>query len=510
MCGRACCSLAPDVIQKTMGVSGGRWRDKDKYDPGYNLAPGAHLPVVYCTTGNDTDCKREMASMKWGLVPFWSKVGDNRLYKMSNARAETLKVKRSYKDLIPSKRCVVVIEGYFEWECSTPSPGVQAKQPFFFQRPDRKLLALAGLYDCWKDSQGNELLTFTMITTAAAPNLAWCHERMPVILDEAGIEIWLRTGKYSSDEALAQLKPDPGLEWYPVPSLVGNVNNNSPECIQRLELRAKRSSPSSSPQRPQQPRSPVIKQPRIESFIQSIKRGDESGGVKPERSPSSSSSFSTPSLPPPTSPYRAKLEPQDRRIYASQRTSSASPSSSSPSTSSRGSSVSSSALSSSPLLTPAAPLATARGKRKRDDDGEVEVKADESDRSSKVCANGEQSRQVKREHDDDDDEEEGQGREQELYIEQSTQSVANGGKKNDVVVDDCHTNNVAEAGDCVGAEPWDEDSFPYYLVDDPTLEHQSSASSSSSPSSSSSCPTAVDEPGEVDGDHHEDLGLACH
>jgi hypothetical protein len=66
MCGRACCSLAPDVIQKTMGVSGGRWRDKDKYDPGYNLAPGAHLPVVYCTTaGNDTDCKREMASMKW-------------------------------------------------------------------------------------------------------------------------------------------------------------------------------------------------------------------------------------------------------------------------------------------------------------------------------------------------------------------------------------------------------------------------------------------------------------
>lgn len=88
------------------------------------------------------------------MVPFWSKVGDNRLYKMSNARAETLKVKRSYKDLIPSKRCVVVIEGYFEWECSTPSPGVQAKQPFFFQRPDRKLLALAGLYDCWKDSQG--------------------------------------------------------------------------------------------------------------------------------------------------------------------------------------------------------------------------------------------------------------------------------------------------------------------------------------------------------------------
>ena len=78
-----------------------------------------------------------------------------------------------------------------------------------------------------------------MITTAAAPNLAWCHERMPgmnhrpvirhllssadlalaVILDEAGIEIWLRTGKYSSEEALAQLKPDPGLEWYPVPSL---------------------------------------------------------------------------------------------------------------------------------------------------------------------------------------------------------------------------------------------------------------------------------------------------
>ncbi len=167
-------------------------------------------------------------------------------------------------------------------------------------------------------------------------------------------------------------------------------------------------------------------------------------------------------------------------------------------------------------LTPAAPLATARGKRKRDDDGEVEVKADESDRSSKVCANGEQSRQVKRDYDDDDDdEEEGQGREQELYIEQSTQSVGNGGKKNDVVlVDDRHTSkdDVAEAGDSGGAEPWDEDSFPYYLVDDPTLEHQSSASSSSSPSSSSSsCPTAVDEPDEVDnGDHHEDLGLACH
>jgi putative SOS response-associated peptidase YedK len=89
-----------------------------------------------------------------GLIPFWSKVGDSRLYKTSNARAETLHAKRSFRDLVPRKRCVVVVEGYFEWATSTPSPGVMAKQPYFFQRPGRKPLALAALYDCWRDAQG--------------------------------------------------------------------------------------------------------------------------------------------------------------------------------------------------------------------------------------------------------------------------------------------------------------------------------------------------------------------
>ncbi len=135
----------------------------------------------------------EIRLYKWGLIPFWSKdenyAREIRL-KTFNAKAETITDKASFKHLIKSKKCLVLVNGFYEWQARG-----KEKQPYFLTVKDAEAFALAGLYDKWTNRETGEILeTFTVITTRANPLLEKIHntkKRMPVILKSEDEKIWI-------------------------------------------------------------------------------------------------------------------------------------------------------------------------------------------------------------------------------------------------------------------------------------------------------------------------------
>jgi putative SOS response-associated peptidase YedK len=165
--------------------------------------------------------------MHWGLVPSWAKdtsIGN----RMINARAETLTEKRTFKALLGRKRCLVLADGFYEWQKRE-----RGKLPMRFVLRDQGPFAFAGLWDSWRKPDGNELQSFTIITTGANDLLRRVHERMPVILDRESEEVWLDLDLKDPAKLRPLLKayPSRDMEAYCVSKLVNSPANDMPECI---------------------------------------------------------------------------------------------------------------------------------------------------------------------------------------------------------------------------------------------------------------------------------------
>ena len=147
MCGRKTLTRDIQSIIDEMEIE--EWKDSDIYQPRYNIAPTQYSPVIVDKMG------RHAKLMKWGLIPNWStdaSIGS----KLINARSETLLEKPSFQHLVPSRRCIVITDGYFEWK-KTSSRSI----PYYIHHPENKLLPMAGLWDIWKNSSGeNQPYTF--------------------------------------------------------------------------------------------------------------------------------------------------------------------------------------------------------------------------------------------------------------------------------------------------------------------------------------------------------------
>lgn len=223
MCGRITLSADKDDLQSRWGFIDPS-EVLDLIKPRYNIAPSQKSPVV--TVKDD---QRVLNMMRWGLVPFWAKevsIG----YKMINAKAETLSEKPSFRKPFKDKRCLVLADGFYEWK----KPDKKTKIPFRFVLKNREPFAFAGLWDLWKDPNGEELLTFTIITTSANELMSPIHDRMPFILHEKDESKWLDTKFKDTDKLKSLLKPYPSniMEAYEVSSIVNSPKNDSPKCIE--------------------------------------------------------------------------------------------------------------------------------------------------------------------------------------------------------------------------------------------------------------------------------------
>ncbi|OGM46957.1 DUF159 domain protein [Aspergillus bombycis] len=181
--------------------------------------------------------KYKIQSMKWGLVPFWTKRKPDygSMMRTINCRDDSLVEDRGmWTSMKRKKRCVVVCQGFYEW--LKKGPGGKEKVPHFVKRKDGELMLFAGLWDCVSyEGEDEKLYTYTIITTSSNPYLKFLHDRMPVILEpnSEAMKIWLDPNRTTwSKELQSVLKPYEGeLECYPVPKEVGKVGNNSPDFI---------------------------------------------------------------------------------------------------------------------------------------------------------------------------------------------------------------------------------------------------------------------------------------
>lgn len=176
MCGRYALHSHPDVIVLQFGVA-----EVPQLKPRFNIAPTQEAPVV--RIGREQ--KRELAVLRWGLIPSWSKdpsIGA----RMINARAESVAEKPSFRNAFRRRRCLVPADGYYEWKLEGGR-----KQPYFLQLASGEPFAMAGLWEPWRSPEGKLVETYAIVTTEAAGAARQVHDRMPVILAQPEYEAWL-------------------------------------------------------------------------------------------------------------------------------------------------------------------------------------------------------------------------------------------------------------------------------------------------------------------------------
>ena len=201
-------------------------RRTDELPASYNVAPTMPVYAVAEHAG-----RRHLVSFRWGLVPSWAddgKVGS----RMINARVETVADKPAYRTALQRRRCLIPADGFYEWRVDA-----SGRTPFYIHRGGDAPLAFAGLWEAWKQPDGQWLRTCTIVTTAAAPRLRPLHERMPIVLPAATWERWLDRDERRIPAVLPLLaRPaTDDLVWHPVGTAVNNVRNDRPELIAAVD-----------------------------------------------------------------------------------------------------------------------------------------------------------------------------------------------------------------------------------------------------------------------------------
>lgn len=218
-------------VDETWGEDG-----EDLLRADYNAAPTKLLPAILeradPEAAEETVPVRRLRMLRWGLVPSWAKdpsIGN----RMINARVETAAEKPSFRRAFAKRRCLLPADGYYEWYTGKDEKtGRPKKQPFFITPKDHGILSLAGLYELWKDPDGDWLWTFTILTTQAVDAVGHIHDRMPMTVTDE--DAWLDPSLKDPQSLLVPAMSGE-LEAFPVPKAVGNVRNNGPSLIRPLE-----------------------------------------------------------------------------------------------------------------------------------------------------------------------------------------------------------------------------------------------------------------------------------
>ena len=224
MCGRFTQTVSAAKVAEAFGVQ----EIAGDIRPSYNVAPTQPVAVVV------TDGKKRLVSMRWGLVPSWAKdlsIGN----KLINARAETITEKASFRTAFKKRRCLVVADGFYEWQKIG-----DAKRPMYIQLRSREPFGMAGLYEVWHSPEGGEVTSCTIITTEANDLMQPIHDRMPVIIPKESHDLWLDPRVQDTAVLLGLLKPYSAGEMgaHLVSKRVNSPGYNAPDCIKAISQEA--------------------------------------------------------------------------------------------------------------------------------------------------------------------------------------------------------------------------------------------------------------------------------
>ena len=198
----------------------------------YNVTPTSDCYIV-----RDDGDHRILDVAHWGLVPQWAEspaVGS----RLINARSETAAVKPSFRSAFRRRRCLIPVDGFYEW---VVVDGRKRKQPFHLHARDGRALAFAGLWETWRPKDRPDdpaLRSCTILTGSPNAVVAPLHDRMPIILDRADWSTWLDPANddVALLESLCVPAPDDLLEVWPVSTAVNDVRRRDRSLLDRVEI----------------------------------------------------------------------------------------------------------------------------------------------------------------------------------------------------------------------------------------------------------------------------------
>jgi putative SOS response-associated peptidase YedK len=226
MCGRYVLRTPAHLIQKLFLEPGAQLSPELQAllaEPRYNIAPTQSVPAVRISRESGA---RELTIMRWGLIPFWAKdraIGSRLL----NARVETAAEKPAFRDAIKRRRCVLIADGFYEWEKRG-----KARVPFLFEQGEHAPFAIAGLWD--RNGTGDDVITScTILTTGASEVVGRIHDRMPLVVPQDLMSAWL--DPHVEDPVLAALierASAPSFHATELTTWVNSVAHDDARCVE--------------------------------------------------------------------------------------------------------------------------------------------------------------------------------------------------------------------------------------------------------------------------------------
>lgn len=232
MCGRYTIFMLGTDFEERFGAT-----PREPLEPRYNAAPRQDLPVIR------NDSPAEITHLRWGLIPQWA---DDESTNFINARAETLREKRSFAEPFEKRRCLVLADGFYEW-AETES----GKQPYRVTLVEQEPFCIAGLWERFTphntqsdlgyfgggsgngNGDSDPIETFTIVTTEPNDVVGELHHRMPVVLPLEAERRWLEADSEDAADLLVPYEGD--MRAYPVSRAVNDPSNDSPEVITEAE-----------------------------------------------------------------------------------------------------------------------------------------------------------------------------------------------------------------------------------------------------------------------------------
>lgn len=270
------------VVYKLPQGSNGEWKTPSwrheyncgrKYQPSYNLAPTDIAPVLVSAKHFDDDADdgdRIVMPMMWGMIPFWHKGVDYRNHGLTtnNCRLETMLQSKMYKQAFAQgQRCVIVAEGFYEWQTTDPkATKASERAAYYAYMPQRdgikiesrdtwadvasqlNLLKMAGLFDIWTNDHGDRIYSYSVITFESDEKFSWLHHRSPAILEtDEQVADWLDFQRVTdSKHLIGLLRPAKELQWHRVSNIVNNARNKTEQCNKRFSGGDSTSKPKST------------------------------------------------------------------------------------------------------------------------------------------------------------------------------------------------------------------------------------------------------------------------
>ena len=219
MCGRFGITFEPIKIKTRFHVE----LTREFSRPRYNIAPSQNSPVIL------NESPERITMCRWGLIPHWAK-DQNIGYRMINARAETVDQKPAFKEPFRKHRCLVIADCFYEWKKTTDK-----KIPSLIQLKEREPFAFAGLYDTWKNEEGSEINSFSIITTDSNELVRDLHDRMPVILLPKNEKAWINEDDPDKLKDLLIPYPSNRMKSFQISSRINDPKNDSPDVIKPIK-----------------------------------------------------------------------------------------------------------------------------------------------------------------------------------------------------------------------------------------------------------------------------------